>query len=90
MTTPTDLTGLLGRLGLPGDALDSMTPAGSSLVAQAAGVLDQLTDADVEAFGQLLAAEQMRRAQLASIPGQIAALTQTYTRAGGDPADLTG
>lgn len=48
-----------------------------------------LTDAELDQHRLEVLNEIERRANLAAIPTQVAALAQTYTAAGGDPADLT-
>ncbi|WP_181064967.1 hypothetical protein [Pseudoclavibacter sp. Z016] len=47
-----------------------------------------LTDEELEAARVAVQAEQERRANLAAIPAQIAALKQTFLDGGGDPVDL--
>ncbi|WP_177243879.1 hypothetical protein [Microbacterium sp. AR7-10] len=48
-----------------------------------------LTDAELDQHRLDVLNEMERRANLAAIPAQVTALAQTYTAAGGDPADLT-
>lgn len=51
--------------------------------------LTELTDEELAAHRLDVLGEQERRANLAAIPAQVTQLAQTYTAAGGDPADLT-
>ena len=51
--------------------------------------LTTLDDGALDALRREVLTEQERRANLAAIPAQVTALAQTYTAAGGDPADLT-
>ena len=51
--------------------------------------LTTLTDEQLDAHRLDVLNEMERRANLAAIPAQVTQLAQTYTAAGGDPADLT-
>lgn len=51
--------------------------------------LTTLTDEELDGYRTNVLKEVERRANLAAIPAQVAALAQAYTSAGGDPADLT-
>lgn len=51
--------------------------------------LTTLTDDELAQHRLDVLNELERRANLAAIPAQVSALAQTYTAAGGDPADLT-
>lgn len=51
--------------------------------------LSTLTDDDLAQHRLDVLKEQERRSSLAAIPSQVTQLAQTYTAAGGDPADLT-
>lgn len=48
-----------------------------------------LTDAELDQHRLDVLNEIERRANLATIPAQVTALAQTYTTAGGNPADLS-
>lgn len=48
----------------------------------------ELSDEELEAAAQGIALERERRANLLSLPGQIANLTERYLADGGDPAEL--
>ncbi|MGP6170635.1 hypothetical protein ACTU6V_05440 [Microbacterium sp. A204] len=50
--------------------------------------LTELTDEDLDQHRLDVLNELERRANLAAIPSQVAQLAQTYTAAGGNPADL--
>lgn len=50
--------------------------------------LRNLTDEELDQHRQNVLAEQERRANLASIPGQITELKQKYIDGGGDPKEL--
>lgn len=50
--------------------------------------LTTLTDDELAALRRDVLAEQERRANLATIPGQVAELARTYAAGGGDPDDL--
>lgn len=48
-----------------------------------------LSNEDLAVHRLAVLAELERRANLAAIPAQVSQLAQTYTAAGGDPANLT-
>ncbi|MBF4549220.1 hypothetical protein [Pseudoclavibacter sp. VKM Ac-2888] len=50
--------------------------------------LKDLDDGHLESLRVDVLTEQERRANLAAIPAQMAALKQTFLDGGGDPADL--
>lgn len=50
--------------------------------------LTTLTDDELDQHRLDVLNELERRANLAAIPSQVTQLAQTYTTAGGDPADL--
>ena len=82
-----DMTAFLTRLGMAG-ALDNVSEAGRAILGECVSRIDDITPADLQFFRALWAAEDYRRTQLASIPGQIAELSEAYERAGGDRANL--
>lgn len=51
--------------------------------------LTELTDDELDALRRDILTEQERRANLATIPTQIAALRQTYLDGGGSPDEIT-
>ena len=50
--------------------------------------LTKLTDEDLDALRVAVLTEQERRARIASLPEQIAAMRADYLDAGGDPSAL--
>lgn len=50
--------------------------------------LTTLTDDELDTLRRDVAAEQERRANLATIPSTVAELARTYAAGGGDPDDL--